>query len=74
MARYPRRGGRFFLDFEDEEDEEIENVIFLNRFRTTYYLGRGRFGDNSRLHRGMMIIRELEREGRGGRARRGRSR
>jgi hypothetical protein len=63
MARY--RTGRFFFDFDEDEDDEFEAAVFLNPFRTTYYLGRGRFGDNSRLHRGIMLIREREREGRG---------
>ena len=62
MARYGRRG-RFFFDF-DEDDEDIEGAIWLNPFRTTYYLGRGRFGDNSRLHRGIMLFRERGRSGR----------
>lgn len=53
---------RFF--FEEEEDlDDIEGRIFLNPPRVTYYLGRGRRGDNSRLHRGIMIIRERERDG-----------
>lgn len=36
---------------EEEEDEEG----FLNPPRRTYYLGRGRHGDNSRLHRGRVV-------------------
>ena len=84
MARY-RRGWRSFFDFdEDELEAEFEGEpIALNPFRTSYYLGRGRFGDNSRLHRGWMIIRErgfspsgfrLRRFGRSGRGRSGRGR
>ena len=57
------RRGRFFFDFEEDEDDEFEDAVFLNPFSTTYYLGRGRFGDNSRLHRGIMLIREREFEG-----------
>jgi hypothetical protein len=60
MVRYRHgRGKRFFLDFDDDDDDdEFEDAILLNPFRVTYYLGRGRFGDNSRLHRGIMLIRE----------------
>ena len=50
-----------FRPFIDEDDEEIEGAIWLNPFATTYYLGRGRHGDNSRLHRGIMLFRsEIE--------------
>ena len=59
MARRRSRLGRMLIGFEDEDDE-IEGEIFLNPFQTTYYLGRGRFGDNSRLHRAIMLIRERE--------------
>lgn len=62
MAYHYRRGRRFFFDFDDEDDDEFEEAIFLNPFRTSYYLGRGRFGDNSRLHRGIFLVRERERE------------
>lgn len=60
---------------EDELEHEFGEAISLNPFRTTYYLGRGRFGDNSRLHRGILVIRERERDERFGRfaARHGRS-
>ena len=60
MDGYPRRRRSFFFDFdEDELEAEFDGEpVALNPFSTTYYLGRGRFGDNSRLHRGWMIIRE----------------
>ena len=63
MAGRSGRGNRhgYFESFiDDDDDDEFEDRIFLNPFRTTYYLGRGRFGDNSRLHRGIMLIRERE--------------
>jgi hypothetical protein len=54
------RYGRSFWDLdEDELEHEFGGeAISLNPFRTTYYLGRGRFGDNSRLHRGILVFRE----------------
>jgi hypothetical protein len=65
MVRRRRRGfAPAFIDFDEDDtiDEDFgeAEVRFLNPFNTTYYLGRGRFGDNSRLHRGLMIIREIE--------------
>jgi hypothetical protein len=69
MVRYRRRRRRdgfrplFDLDFEDVDDTpdpDWPDAIWLNPFQTTYYLGRGRFGDNSRLHRGLMIVRERD--------------
>jgi hypothetical protein len=56
---------RYRRSFWDLDEDELEHefggeAISLNPFRTTYYLGRGRFGDNSRLHRGIMVIRERE--------------
>ena len=77
---YSIRGrGDFWDRDEDELEHEFGEAISLNPFRTTYYLGRGRFGDNSRLHRGILVIRERDFEGFAGfrgrhdRRRRGRS-
>jgi hypothetical protein len=48
---------RDFVPFDDEEDEngdeEFEPILF-NPPRRTYYLGRGRHGNNSKLHRALL--------------------
>lgn len=49
-------------DEDDEEEEEFERSRRLNPPRKTFYLGRGRRGDNSRLHRGIMLFRDRERD------------
>lgn len=59
--RYPDHYVPRIAPFDDEG--VVEGTIYLNPFSRTFYLGRGRFGDSNRLHRGIMIIRESESNG-----------